>query len=180
MLRFPTWRQLRFLFLIAGIIGALDLLTIPIFTIYANSQAELTSMLLTQEALSLLAIAVAVLAYRDILVQHRRGVIKVLAVIAIITAIQLARYPYNVSALWSAYTGIGREFLTCGQVPVTSHPWVRRIRPGMTKEQIVKLMGRPSHRRDDEWTYSYWFYWGNLTVKFDDKGIVLGTGHGYG
>lgn len=96
----------------------------------------------------------------------------------IILLVLLIRYPYNLNALYSAYTGEGRDFFVSGKVPVSVNPLGSKITLGMTKPEVEAVLGKPSYERHNEWRYSYYLYEGTFTIKFDSKGVVIGRGFG--
>jgi len=174
-------RLLGLIIVLAGIAGMFYFLTIPFRAISARSQADLTSILIAQEGLSLLCIIASAFAYKQFVIKHRRRFMQVFAVALFAGVIQLVRYPYNISAIWSAYTGIEREFMSLGRVPVMTNPLVRQVRKGMSREQILNLLGSPTWvQMENQWTYRYLFYGMYFSIWFNDKDIVSNVSQGYG
>ncbi len=178
-------RFLQLLALASGLIALLFFTIVPFISIRTNECPPMISNKMPKDIkffyllcylICSILLAISILTFKNLI--KRQGT-KIFLSICVITVLFLIKYPYNIDALFSAYTGIGRDFLVTGRVGITRNPILYKIKNGMSKQDVRKILGKPEATHGNEWIYSYLFYYGDFTVVFDSKGKVIGKGYGF-
>lgn len=72
-----------------------------------------------------------------------------------------------------AVCAVGLELLVWNfeRPPLKEHQ-MNSVRVGMSRTEVVQLLGSPNHTNDWQWVYTRPLAWGEFKVNFDDNGKV--------